>query len=87
MDVPRPRVLYIADDLGLAPNTVARAYRELEQSGVLETRGRHGTFVAVRGSDREREARRAADRYVERVRELGLGTEEALGLVRTALAR
>jgi DNA-binding transcriptional regulator YhcF (GntR family) len=82
-----PTVRRLADDLGLAPNTVARAYRELEQSGVLETRGRHGTFVAVRGSDREREARRAADRYVERVRELGLGTEEALGLVRTALAR
>lgn len=82
-----PTVRRLADDLGLAPNTVARAYRELEQSGVLETRGRHGTFVAVRGSDREREARRAADRYVERVRELGLGADEALGLVRSALAR
>jgi DNA-binding transcriptional regulator YhcF (GntR family) len=35
-----------AVDLGLAPNTVARAYRELETDGWLVGRGRAGTFVA-----------------------------------------
>lgn len=79
-----PTVRRLADDLGLAPNTVARAYRELEQAGVLETRGRHGTFVAVRGSDREREAARAAAVYARRLRELGVDLEHALAHVRSA---
>jgi len=40
-----PTVRRLAADLGLAPNTVARAYRELEADSVIATRGRHGTFV------------------------------------------
>lgn len=80
-----PTVRRLADDLGLAPNTVARAYRELEQAGVVVTRGRNGTFVAVRGSDRDREAAVAALQYVRRVRELGVDAGQALDLVRAAL--
>ena len=41
-----PTVRELAGQLGLAVNTVARAYRELEAAGILETRGRFGTFVA-----------------------------------------
>jgi len=41
-----PTVRELAGQMGLAVNTVARAYRELESAGVLETRGRFGTFVA-----------------------------------------
>lgn len=37
-----PTVRALAAQLGLAPNTVARAYRELEADGVVETRGRQG---------------------------------------------
>ena len=37
-----PTVRRLADDLGIAPNTVARTYRELEASGIIETRGRNG---------------------------------------------
>ena len=80
-----PTVRRLALDLGLATNTVARAYRELEQAGVVETRGRHGTFVAVRGADREREARIATQTYARRLRELGIGTQEALILVRQVM--
>lgn len=40
-----PTIRQLAADLGLAAGTVARAYRELEQSGVIATRGRRGTFV------------------------------------------
>lgn len=43
-----PTVRQLAADLGVAGGTVARAYRELEAAGVVETRGRHGTFVAAR---------------------------------------
>lgn len=82
-----PTVRRLAGDLGLAVNTVARAYRELEQAGILVTRGRHGTFVAVRGVDREREVRQAAHLFAQRVRELDANTEDALRLVRAALAQ
>ncbi|MFP5416681.1 MAG: GntR family transcriptional regulator [Actinomycetes bacterium] len=40
-----PTVRKLAAELGVAANTVARAYRELEESGLIETRGRHGSFV------------------------------------------
>src|SRR5450756_618706 len=40
-----PTVRWLAADLGLAPNTVARAYRELEADAVVATHGRGGTFV------------------------------------------
>jgi DNA-binding transcriptional MocR family regulator len=41
-----PTVRRLAADLGLAANTVARAYRELERDGLVATRGRNGTVVA-----------------------------------------
>ncbi|MBK6871053.1 MAG: GntR family transcriptional regulator [Kineosporiaceae bacterium] len=75
-----PTVRRLAADLGLAPNTVARAYRELEQSGLLDTRGRSGTFVS--GDQVHQEARRAAVDFVVRLRALGIGQTEALDLVR-----
>lgn len=40
-----PTIRQLAADLDLAANTVARAYRELEADGAIETRGRRGTFV------------------------------------------
>lgn len=42
-----PTVRRLAGDLGIAPNTVARAYRELETEGLIEGRGRAGTFVSA----------------------------------------
>ena len=41
-----PTIRQLAKDLGLAPGTVARAYQELERSGAVVTRGRHGSYVA-----------------------------------------
>lgn len=75
-----PPVRRLADELGLAANTVARAYRELETAGVLDTRGRAGSFVSGAGVDRE--ARAAAAAYVERARALGLDDDRAVELVR-----
>lgn len=78
-----PPVRQLAEQLGLAANTVAKAYRELEAAGVIETRGRAGSFVA--GAGVEREARAAAAAYAERMRALGIGPAEALGLAQRAL--
>ena len=50
-----PTVRGLAETLGLAANTVAKAYRALEADGVIETRGRNGTFVAAAGSAADRE--------------------------------
>jgi len=80
-----PTVRELAGNLALAPNTVARAYRELESEGALETRGRRGTFVATPPNDPADAARLAAHAYAQRCREIGIDPEDALTLVRTAL--
>lgn len=78
-----PPVRALATELGIAANTVARAYRELEAAGLVDTRGRAGTFVAGRGAARA--ARQAATAYVESVRALGLSDGEALAAVERVL--
>ncbi|WP_326583863.1 GntR family transcriptional regulator [Streptomyces sp. NBC_00487] len=80
-----PTVRGLAEQLGLAANTVAKAYRALETDGVIETRGRNGTFVAAAGSAAEREAATAAGAYAERARRLGLSEAQALSAARDAL--
>ena len=80
-----PTVRALAQDLGLAPNTVARAYRELEQAGVVQTRGRRGTFVEASGEAAERAAFAAAQDYVRRVRALGVDDDGAVRWVSDAL--
>ena len=77
-----PTVRRLAGDLGLAVNTVARAYRELEAAGLVETRGRNGTVVT--GGDESRAVDAAAE-YAAKVRALGLSPERALDLVRAVL--
>ncbi|WP_121161257.1 GntR family transcriptional regulator [Micromonospora pisi] len=80
-----PTVRHLAEELGLAANTVARAYRELEQAGLVETRGRHGTVVTARAAQVRIEAQRLAQRYAEESRRLGVPAQQALVLARAAL--
>ncbi|NYE38690.1 DNA-binding transcriptional regulator YhcF (GntR family) [Nocardioides cavernae] len=79
-----PPVRALASELGLAANTVARAYKELEALGVVETRGRAGTFVA--GAGVTRALREAASAYAGTVRALGVSDADAVEAVRRALA-
>ncbi|WP_405782025.1 GntR family transcriptional regulator [Streptomyces sp. NBC_00859] len=72
-----PTVRGLAEELGLAANTVAKSYRALEADGVIETRGRNGTFVAAAGDAAEREAAEAARAFAERALRLGLGQAAA----------
>ena len=81
-----PTVRGLADDLGLAPNTVARCYRELEQAGAIETRGRHGSFVAWSPDAAERRVELAAAALVVAARELGVTSERVRAIVEAALA-
>lgn len=80
-----PTVRGLAEELGIAANTVAKGYRALEADGVIETRGRNGTFVAAAGDAAAHEAAEAAQTYVRRVRRLGLDRDSALAAVEHAL--
>jgi DNA-binding transcriptional regulator YhcF (GntR family) len=80
-----PTVRALAGELGLAANTVARAYRELETSGIVETRGRGGTYVAAGGNHTAQRARELADSYAVQTSRLGLTPEQSLRYVRAAL--
>ena len=75
-----PPVRRLAEELGVATNTAARAYRELERSGVIQTRGRSGSFVT--GDQADRKAKAAAVGYLAETKALGLSTAEAVALVR-----
>ena len=78
-----PTVRELAGQMSLAVNTVARAYRELETAGVLETRGRFGTFVA-RVDPADSAMATAAHTFVSAARALGVDKDEALKYVEAA---
>lgn len=75
-----PPVRTLAAEVGLAANTVARAYKELEALGVVATRGRAGTVVLGAGADRA--AREAAAAYARAAKALGTDLDEAVELLR-----
>ena len=80
-----PTIRRLAADLGLAVNTVGRAYRELEEAGLIETRGPAGSFVSAAGEKgRERASRAAAD-YAAVIASVGIDTNEAIRIVQAAL--
>ncbi len=85
-----PPIRQLAGDLGLAPGTVQRAYRELESDGVVATRGRHGTVVLTPdpANDMAHTERldKAASRLAATADELGATVEDALAAVRLAFA-
>jgi len=76
-----PTVRGLAEQLGLAVNTVARVYKELEADGVVETLGRKGTFVRSGATAGSAEAAAAAAAYVATCRATGLTEAEAVRLV------
>jgi GntR family transcriptional regulator len=53
-----PPIRVLADQLLVNPNTVARAYRELETAGIVEKRRTAGTYVSDQGSPLARRERR-----------------------------
>lgn len=80
-----PTVRAMAADLGIAPHTVARAYKELEAGGVIVTRGKQGSFIADTGDVTREQAQRAAVDYVRAVRALGFDDAAAAAMIDAAL--
>ncbi|GAB3954345.1 GntR family transcriptional regulator [Kribbella albertanoniae] len=80
-----PTVRQLAGDLGLAVNTVARAYKELEADRMIETRGRNGTFVlASRSQVDDEETRAAATVLARAARRAGISLAEATEILHRA---
>lgn len=84
-DVPPIRTL--AEQLIINPNTVARAYRELEVEGLLTKRQGAGTYISNGGSplakeQRERILRERAESLAAEARNLGFELEELIAIVR-----
>ena len=79
----------LADELDLAPNTVAKAYRDLESAGYTVGRGRRGTFVAevvpIPPDDVQAALDAAARSFAGRTRQLGVSQGRALATARRAL--
>jgi GntR family transcriptional regulator len=86
-----PGIRPLAEELVINPNTVAKAYRELEHEGVIELRHGAGAFVAgnERGrkpTDTLRAAQGLVTTVVERLRGRGLSDEEIRRLFEAELA-
>lgn len=89
-----PTVRGLAAELGLAVNTVAKAYKQLEAEGHVETRGRAGTVVlpgarARRGDGPGTDGvvpsdaiEKAAAGFAVQARRAGLDLDEAIGVLR-----
>jgi DNA-binding transcriptional regulator YhcF (GntR family) len=88
-----PTVRDLAAALDLAPGTVARTFRELEHDGIVEGRGRRGTFVVDEPPDSEPLAERrrrlaeAATRFAFAARQLGVSADAARAAVTEAFSR
>ncbi|MFD4969191.1 GntR family transcriptional regulator [Streptomyces sp. NPDC058424] len=83
-----PSVRQLASDLGLANNTVVRAYRELEAAGLVRSRRGSGTQViaVAPATDVKAKLHEYAGTYAAAARQLDVSDEEALAAVRHALA-
>ncbi|QIK68421.1 GntR family transcriptional regulator [Nocardioides sp. HDW12B] len=78
-------VRQLATDLGLAANTVAKAYRALEADGVITTEGRRGTFVRSRHLEKSSGTLdQDAAAFARSARRAGLSREEATRLLERA---
>jgi GntR family transcriptional regulator len=82
-----PAIRVLAERLQVNPNTVARAYRELEVAGVVEKRRTAGTYVTDGRSPLARRERvkiltERIDALLAEARQLNIGTDEVIDLVR-----
>ena len=82
-----PPIRTLAEQLTVNPNTVARAYRELERAGVVTTRRTAGTYVSDAGSPLARRERlkilaERVDALLAEARQMDVGLDEVLALVR-----
>jgi len=87
-----PSVRDLARDLRVNPNTVARAYQRLTDTGVLSVKRGEGTFVSdtqpqTRKAERHEMLREGANRYAGTVITTGVTVEDAVSELETSYQR
>jgi GntR family transcriptional regulator len=85
-----PTIRKVAEDLVMNPNTVVRAYRELQHEGILEPKHGSGVFVKESVGGRARVTRKAqaiVESALERLADLGLTEDEMRRLFDNELAQ
>jgi GntR family transcriptional regulator len=87
-----PTVRQLAVDLAINPNTVMRAYRELELGGLLETHQGTGTFISdkkpeKKPAERERQLGQMANEFAARAGAAGFTLEELIDRLQELLPR
>ncbi len=85
-----PTVRQLAGDLGVAPNTVARAYAELQEEGLVTCDGRRGTRVSadVPANDKPTRARKLQEtvaRFIATLGQRGYSEVEIATVLRRSL--
>jgi GntR family transcriptional regulator len=86
-----PPIRVLAEQLLVNPNTVARAYRELETSGVVTKRRTAGTYVSDAGSPLARKERlriltERVDALVAEAQQMQIDTDQLVALLRQRAA-
>ena len=84
VDEKLPAIRPLATQLGLAVNTVARSYRELEELGAVITSGRSGTRISAHAVGPEIALRQHAHTFAHAAQGLGITLEDALAAVKDA---
>jgi len=85
-----PAIRKVAEDLVMNPNTVVRAYRELQHEGIIELRHGSGAYVSERATGPARVTRKAqgiVQAALDRLVQLGLTGEEIHRLMENELAQ
>jgi len=82
-----PPIRVLAERLVISPNTVVRAYRELEEAGLVEKRSTAGTYVSAAGSPLARRERlriltERVDALLAEARQLDIKLDEVIELIR-----
>lgn len=80
-----PTIRSLAVSLKINPNTIAKAYNELEIRGIVQTQVGSGTYIADKKPDvaraRQKKLREAVERFLQEAGELGAGKDEVIKLL------
>ncbi|MDR1654635.1 MAG: GntR family transcriptional regulator [Treponema sp.] len=82
-----PTIRSLAVNLKINPNTIAKAYNELEIKGILATQVGSGTYISDKRPEAEEDARlqkvgEVLKRFIQEMKDLGVDTEELIALIK-----
>ncbi|MDR2304517.1 MAG: GntR family transcriptional regulator [Treponema sp.] len=82
-----PTIRSLAVNLKINPNTIAKAYNELEIKGILATQVGSGTYISDKSPEAEEDARlrkvgEVLRRFIQEMKDLGVDTGELIALIK-----